>query len=83
MLAHGSGEVERAVQKLIRNSIAKGRSEGLAEGQARSIVRFLEARGLTLSQAQREQILSTSDLATLDRWIDKVASITSVDQLFA
>ena len=51
-------------------------------GKSAAVLAFLEARGLQISDAQRERILGTTDIETLDRWIRRAAMISSVDALF-
>jgi hypothetical protein len=51
-------------------------------GRSSAVLAFLEARGLAVSDSQRERILATTDLETLDRWLRRVATITSVEALF-
>ena len=58
-----------------RNLIAQGRAEGEAEGEARgkatAILRVLQARGILVAAEIRDQITGCTDLATLDRWIQR------------
>ena len=51
----------------------KGQARGKAEGKAESILAVLSARGIPVSATLRERILSCSDLATLDAWIQRAA----------
>ncbi|HEY6561564.1 MAG TPA: hypothetical protein VI072_30045 [Polyangiaceae bacterium] len=53
------------------------------KGRATTIIEVLEARGLLISDDQRERILSCSDLAMLREWTRKVATVASTDELFA
>jgi predicted transposase/invertase (TIGR01784 family) len=62
---------------------AEGKSEGKAEGKAEALLLFLEARGLLVSPAQRERILRCQDASTLERWIKRVATLASVDDLWS
>jgi hypothetical protein len=50
--------------------------------KAADVITFLDARGLVVSEAQRQRILETSDLETLSRWVRRAATVTSVDALF-
>lgn len=54
----------------------------IAEGTARAIIGFLEARELTVTDEQRERILSCTDRDQLDRWVRKAATVASADELF-
>ena len=60
---------------------AEGKAAGRAEMMAESIVKILEARGVAVSPAQREEILSCSDLDQLDHWWSRAASASSTGEL--
>jgi hypothetical protein len=66
---------------------AQGRARGLAEGEARAraldIVAILETRGLTVTEAQRQQILGCTDLDQLDRWLRRAVLAVSADEVTA
>jgi hypothetical protein len=62
---------------------AKGKAEGRSEGEARAICAVLEARGLAVSDAIRQRIASCRDLATLDRWLVRAATVATADAVFA
>ncbi|MEA2604880.1 MAG: hypothetical protein QOF89_5872 [Acidobacteriota bacterium] len=61
----------------------EGREEGRLEGRAEFILTLLEMRGLTVSTAQRQEILSCYDLARLDRWLHRAAVASSVDKVLS
>jgi hypothetical protein len=67
----------------MRKSFAEGEAKGQVRGRAKAIVRFLAARGLTVTQEQRDRIFACTDLDTLSRWVDKAATVASTDELFA
>jgi hypothetical protein len=56
---------------------------GQAQGQAKTIVAVLEARGLAVTDEQRERILASTDPAELERWARKAAVVASTVELFA
>jgi hypothetical protein len=62
---------------------AKGKAEGKAEGKADALLMFLRRRGLTVTDEQQHQIVTCADLGTLDRWLDRAFSVTSVGELLA
>jgi hypothetical protein len=66
----------------LRDAIAKGLAQGKAEGKAADVLAILEARGFTASAAQRERIVTTTDLTTLDRWVRRAVTVTALDELF-
>jgi hypothetical protein len=54
----------------------------LAEGEARMILRVLEARGLQVPDEIRERVLSCTDLAQLDQWGDRAVTAATVEDVF-
>jgi len=61
--------------------LQRQKSVAKAEGIAESILKFLAARGLTVSEAQRQEILGCHDLARLDRWLIRAASASSAAEI--
>jgi hypothetical protein len=62
---------------------AEGKAEGEAKGEAKALIVILKRRGMTITDEQQRQIVACTDLATLDRWLDRAFSVTSVDELLA
>jgi hypothetical protein len=62
---------------------AEGKAEGEAEGKAGDIVAILEARGIVVTEGQRQQILECQDLERLNSWVRKAVTLAVVDELFA
>ncbi|MGI8333983.1 hypothetical protein ACRYCC_28870 [Actinomadura scrupuli] len=56
---------------------------GKAEGEARSVLLFLAARGIEVSDEARDRITSCTDLDQLDRWVQSAATIDTAEELFA
>ena len=46
-------------------------------------VKVLEARGIAISEAQRQEILDCRDLAQLDRWLARAVLASSVEEITA
>jgi flagellar biosynthesis/type III secretory pathway protein FliH len=61
---------------------AEGRIEGRTEAAARNVLTVLRARGLAVSDAARERILSQKDPERLERWLKKAAVADSVAAVF-
>ena len=55
---------------------------GRAEGKAEALLAVLEARGLSLSNVQRELILATRELALLDEWLRCALGATATAEIF-
>jgi len=51
--------------------------EGKAAGMAEGLLALLALLGLKVSPAERERILGTADLATIDRWFERAATAPS------
>ncbi|MBI4704673.1 MAG: Rpn family recombination-promoting nuclease/putative transposase [Deltaproteobacteria bacterium] len=60
--------------------VRTARAEGQVEGRAAALVAMLEARGLSVSDAQRARITGCTDIATLDRWIVRAATAGSAEK---
>ena len=56
--------------------------KGIEKGTARSILKFLNARGIAFNEATRQRILACTDGETLDRWIARAAVVNSAEELF-
>ena len=69
---------EPAIQELKAAAEARGRG---GEEIAGSILKVLEARGIAVSSAQREEILGCTDMERLDRWLLRAGVATSADEV--
>ncbi|WP_437879134.1 hypothetical protein [Sorangium sp. So ce513] len=67
----------------VAKGVEQGRLAGLLEGKAQGVLAFLEARGLEVPAEVRERVLASTDLAELDRWIRRAASVGDARELFA
>ena len=61
----------------------KHRAEGARTARVADLLAFLDARGLAVSEAERETIAACTDDATLTRWIRKAATVATVAEVFA
>jgi len=65
--------------------VAEGRTEGLAEGEARgrahAVLRVLAARGIDVTDLERERILGCPDLALLDAWLLRAVIAASIAEV--
>jgi Uma2 family endonuclease len=60
----------------------EGKAEGKVVGKVEDLLMILDARGLTLTSAQREQIENTRDRARLDAWIRLAVRCSEASELF-
>ncbi|MQY04486.1 hypothetical protein [Actinomadura macrotermitis] len=63
----------------IRSEFAK---TYIAKGEIKAILSVLDARGLEVSSAAREQITGCTDLDQLETWVRRAAIIQTADELF-
>ncbi|WP_304450774.1 hypothetical protein [Nocardiopsis sp. YSL2] len=54
-----------------------------AEGEAKALLRVLARRGIEVPGEARERILRCTDEETLDTWLDRSVTATTMDELFA
>jgi hypothetical protein len=58
-------------------------SRGKAEGEAKAVLTLLDFRDIALSEEDRARIMATTDLAVLERWIQRASFVNTVEELFA
>lgn len=63
--------------------VEKAYLEGRAEGEARGILRVLEARGISVSEDIRERVTTCTDLDLLDTWATRAVTVERAEELFA
>ena len=59
----------------------EGEARGVARGRAEDILKILELRGVPVSEAQRQEVLSCRDLERLDRWFSRALQAVSADEV--
>jgi hypothetical protein len=74
---------ERGVAKGKAEGRAQGKAEGKAAGEAAALLKILMQRRLRPTAEQRRRIIECTELAMLERWLDRSLSVASVDELFA
>jgi predicted transposase YdaD len=60
----------------------EGREEGRAEGEARFVLRVLARRGVEVPDEVRQRVMSCTDDATLESWLDRALTAESAEDLF-
>lgn len=58
------------------------RTLGRADGEAKSVLRNLKNRGIAVDKDSRERITSCTDVETLDTWLDRSLTVTTIAELF-
>ncbi len=69
-------------QRFFSETQRRSFAEGEAKGKAGAILRVLERRSVPVSSEQRNRILSCSDLAVLEAWLDRAVTAGSIDEVF-
>lgn len=57
------------------------RDRARAEGEARALVKLMTVRGFRLTATQRHQVLSCTDPAQIERWIERAATAGSITEV--
>ncbi len=73
----------RAHEHLLYSAGIAGEARGRVEGEAHAVLAVLEARGIPVTEQQRQQILECQDLERLNSWVRKAVTLAVVDELFA
>ena len=75
-------EAEKIVERFMREERQRFFEEGRAAEKATDVLEVLDARGLVVTDAQRERILGCTDLEMLARWVRRAATVSATDALF-
>ena len=75
-------EMELHSEPLLSNWSKQRIAQGWREGRREAIRLVLEARGLSLTPAQRERIEECTNGRSLDAWLRRAATVERVEQLF-
>ena len=81
-LGRAKGEAEGEAKGEAKGE-ARGEARGEAKGKANALLMIVKRRSLAITDEQQHQIVTCTDLATLDRWLERAFSVTSMSELFA
>lgn len=71
------------IRKREATAKAEGKAEGLAEAAGESVLEVLAARGIAVSEEERQEVLRCRDLHKLRRWLRRAALVSSADEVLA
>ena len=60
----------------------EGKHEGRLEGEARALLRVIDRRGLAIDEATRARVLTCTEAAALDRWLDRAVTASQTSEVF-
>lgn len=75
--------VRQEFEKFKEGLIQQGLEKGMEKGLARGIMKVLHTRGLHLSQAQEQRLLTCSNPTLLDLWLERAVVAPTIDDVFA
>jgi hypothetical protein len=67
--------------RMYEKELYEAEMAGEARGKAETLLDFLRARGLSVSDAVRDRVLAGTDLDTLNRWVALAAKCSSAEEL--
>ena len=63
------------------NGWKNAHTEGRTESQANAVLTVLRVRGIPVSNATRERILTEKDLPCLERWLERAITAMSIAEV--
>lgn len=70
-------------ERYVQQGREEGREEGLLAGEAKSLLKILQARGIDLTDAERRRIAECTDPDTLDLWLERALTAATSRELFS
>ncbi|MEV5381140.1 hypothetical protein AB0L26_35055 [Streptomyces nondiastaticus] len=67
---------------LFEETYLEGKAEGRVHGSAQMVLRVLDNRGIHMPPATRERIMDCAQMLTLERWMDRALTISTIEELF-
>lgn len=76
-----SGQYEYQ-SEFAKHYVAKGEAKGKAEGKAEAVLTVLRARGIGVTATVEQRVQACADMAQLDKWLARAATVELLDELF-
>jgi len=73
---------ERGEKRGEKRGEERGKKLGVKRGEAEALLRVLASRGVTVTAAARKRVLACESKATLDGWLDRAATATTLAEVF-
>jgi flagellar biosynthesis/type III secretory pathway protein FliH len=74
-------QAQKLMSESQRQSYDRGCLEGEARGEAKALLSILVRRGLAVTAEHQRRIAECTEIAVLDRWLERALSATTVDEL--
>jgi hypothetical protein len=74
-------QIEKFFSEAHRREYERGKADGEAKGKAEALLVLLRHLRLAMTSDQQHRIVTCTGLATVERWLDRVFSVASVDEL--
>ncbi|HEY1694661.1 MAG TPA: hypothetical protein VGG39_20965 [Polyangiaceae bacterium] len=82
LMASGNYEYQSDfARRYVAQGRAEGEAKGRAEGRAQAVLDVLRVRGIDISAEMRERILSCTESALLDAWLERAVTAKSVSDV--
>ena len=65
-----------------QEGLQEGRQEGLQESKAEYLLKIVDSRRITVTEQERQQVTSCTDLAQLDQWFDRAITASTAADIF-
>ena len=65
-----------------RQGLEEGREQGLEQGKAEYLIKIIDARRIAMTDQERQQVTSCTDLTQLDQWFDRALTATTAADIF-
>jgi flagellar biosynthesis/type III secretory pathway protein FliH len=69
-------------QEGLQEGLQEGREQGLQESKTEYLLKIIDARRIALTEQERQQVSSCTDLAQLDQWFGRALNATTAADIF-
>jgi hypothetical protein len=76
-------EMHAGLENFFSEAQRRNFERGQAKGEAAALLKILTRRGLTPTVEQKRRIVACTELAMLERWLDRSLSVSSIEELWA
>lgn len=67
--------------EFFKKKLEQEAARGEVRAEARALLKFLAARGIPVTEANRARILACTDIPTLDRWVERAATAKTAEEV--